>query len=350
MAEKLISPELLVKHIDLMLSFFDMKAGHPMGKPIQEPGTDSKRFSNIMAQRDGDLSGLIGLVESHFLDSGSFTLWSKAAEYAKENQKGQWDYYDTQEFWDYVDAYAEFVKKYQAGIDFYANVDAIPNPELTWRNQRYLEKTHQLKPIPVVHYKTDLKWLHHYIDKGYDYIALGGLVGSTATDSCRQWLDRAFTIVCDAPKNLPKVKIHGFGVTTHYMLLRYPWWSVDSSTWSTIGSYGGIPVPKKRKGKFDFSEPPIVIKVSQGEKARTDGGQHFLALSKSEQSLVSEWLELIGLPLGKNAKDGTEIEPGVINQHALRRAAGLLYFEHLRQSLPEWPWPFKKIAPKGFFS
>lgn len=244
------------------------------------------------------------------------------------------------------DSYAEFVKKYAVAIDYYANVDVIPNPELTWRNQQHLESK-GLTPVPVVHYTTDLKWLAHYIDLGYPIVALGGLVGSTSQDECRAWIDRAFDMVCDAPDRLPKVCIHGFGVTSYDLLLRYPWWSVDSTSWTKVGAFGGILVPHKRGGKFIFTEQPYMIPISKDSPATKIRGRHFSTLSRAEKQVIQEWLDLIGVKLGK--MEGEEItEFGVMTRHTERRVANLYFFELMRKSLPQYPWPFNSVRRKGF--
>lgn len=302
----------------------------------------------MMPSRD-DLE--VGCIESHFLDSGSFTLWTRAAEFAEENGCSQWDFYETAEFWQYVDDYAAFIKKYQYGIDLYANVDAIPNPEITWRNQRYMEGVHGLDPVPCVHYTEDLVWLKKYIKKGYEIIALGGLVGSAGQDSCRLWLDKAFDIVCDTKNRLPKVKIHGFGVTTYGLLFRYPWYSVDSTTWTKAGGFGTIWVPHYRKGKPVFTQlpqdHPYIVNVSMDSPVRKDR-KHILNWSPNAKAVIQRWLDDCGIPMGRLNKDGTIAEDGVITHHTYRRAANLHFFEALRNSLPKYPWPFRVVRRRGF--
>lgn len=282
----------------------------------------------------------IGIVESHFLDSGAFTLWTKAAEYHKEHGGDEWAYYDTDEFWEYIDSYAAFIKEYKVAIDLYANVDAIPNPGLTWRNQKYLEKKHGLSPVPVVHYPTNTKWLKRYMNAGYKIIGLGGLVGSMMKKSCQNWIDECFDIVCDTPNRLPKVKIHGFGVTSYKSLLCYPWWSVDSAAWDKIASFGGICVPHKRGGKFVFNTPPYIMKISM-ESPQAKTRSHFLTLSQGERDIVKDWLKFIDIPIGKLDKKGEVKEKGVVTFHVYRRIANLLFYDMMVKSLPEWPWPFR---------
>lgn len=283
----------------------------------------------------------------HYLDSGSFSLWSKAKSYAKTHSCSPWLYYDTKDFWRYIDNYAEFVKKYRVAIDYYSNVDAIPNPELTWRNQQYLESL-SLNPVPVFHYPCDLKWLKHYMDEGYDYIALGGMVGSVRQEACKHWLDNVFRFVCDQPSRLPKVKLHGFGITNFNHLTRYPWYSVDSTAWTKLGAFGGILIPHKRKGVYEFLREPYSVKVSCDSPTRTRRGSHVFTMANLEVDKVQEWLDFINIPMGDMDEDGNPTDLGVVNLHWCRRAANLVYFALLVQCLPEWPWPFRTLRSKGF--
>lgn len=329
------------------------------GEAFQKPPTREEVYAYIKKRKQTVVDteavdeSKVGCVESHFLDSGSFTLWTKAAEWAKANGRRDEDFYKTKEFHDYMDSYAEFVKKYQVGIDLYANVDAIGYPERTWNNQRYLEEVHELLPVPVVHYRTDLKWLLKYMNSGkYEVIALGGLVGSTDTPECRAWLDRAFEIVCDQPSRLPRVKIHGFGVTTYDLLLRYPWYSVDSTSWTKVGAFGGILVPHRRGGKWDFSEAPYIMKVSNDSPDKKARGKHVMSLNQMERDIIVDWLAEIGVPMGRFAPDGVTVEEhGVITRHSERKVANLLFFEMFRAWLPAYPWAFhlKKKPTMGIF-
>ena len=298
----------------------------------------NKGFEMTMKDRIDDEQDGIGKVKSHFLDSGAFTQWTESMKYAEDTGKDRWSFYRTKRFRQYMDDYATFVKKYQVAIDLCANVDAIGNPELTYRNQKYLEKR-GLRPVPVVHYKTDLKWLKRYMDEGYELIGLGGLVGSIKERSCRRWIDRCFDLVCDTPDRTPMVKLHGFGVTSYRILIRYPWWSVDSVTWAKAGGFGVIMVPHKRRGKFVFNTHPYNIAISVESKRKEVAGQHYETLSRAERLVVDEWLDLIGIPLGR-MEDGEVVEFGVSTRHTERRAANLIFFEKLCEWLPDYPWPF----------
>ncbi len=274
-----------------------------------------------------------------FLDSGSFTLRTKALRFAKAHpKKGKWDFYNTDDAKAYIDGYAAFVKEHRDVIDVYASIDVIGNPELSWRNLKYLEKEHGLQPLPVVHLGTPLRWLYKHLDAGYEFIALGGMVGKELSHT---WLDACFKAVCKAPHFKPSVKYHGFGVTNHEAIIGYPWWSVDSTAWLKISIYGQICIPKKRAGKFVFMERPYRVFVGQDSPYRRMNKQHVHAFSGAEQKVVAEWLEYIGVPLGDKTT------PGIVNSQDMRCKANLLFFEALCHHLPAWPFPYKE-KHRGF--
>ena len=195
-----------------------------------------------------------------FLDSGAFSLFKEHSQVGRDLQ----GFFKSKEFRAYAKAYATFVKENEQYIDVYANIDVIGNPELSWEILKYLENEHGLNPCPVIHYGTDLKWLDKHLEAGYDLIALGGMAikvrGSTKQVSL--WLDRVFERCCPPPSRLPSVRLHGFGVTTHSIMVRYPWWSVDSTTWCMKGAYGMIHLPKKVGGKYDYLTTPHYFSVS----------------------------------------------------------------------------------------
>lgn len=290
----------------------------------------------------------VGCVASHFLDSGAFSHVGLSEKYREDNPgAGEWAYYDTPEYWAYLDAYAAFVKKYAVAIDLYANVDVIGNSELTWRNQKYLEKTHKLTPVPVVHCGSRLEVLQHYVERDYPVVGLGGLVGKTSKRGARDWIDRCFDYVCDTRDRLPRVKLHGFGVTNFNLLVRFPWYSVDSATWTKVGAVGGILAPRKRDKKFCFTVQPYIIKISHDSPGRKFKGQHLDSLSDSERKDVMEWIRECGVPMGKVGEDGEVLKEGVRTWHRYRKIVNLMFFERLRAALPPYPRPFRSELPKN---
>ena len=98
--------------------------------------------------------------------------------------------------------------------------------ELTLKNQKIMKEA-GLRPLPVFHIGEPFEYLEYYI-KRYDYISLGGMVG-VPKNTLILWLDECFgKHICDE-KGMPKVKIHGFGLTSFSLMFRYPWYSCDST-------------------------------------------------------------------------------------------------------------------------
>lgn len=272
-----------------------------------------------------------------FLDSGAFSLYM--LKVARRDGVDGFSFYESDEYWDYVDGYASFVKNNEGAIDFYANVDVMFEPRLSWRTMRYLKEEHGLNPVPVVHMGTEVRWITKYMDAGHDLIGLGGLASGGNTPPVRRWLDKVFDAICPPScGRMPQVRTHGFAMTSHELMLRYPWWSVDSATWTKVGAFGSIMVPRKTRKGFDFTREPHIVVTSI--ESDTDS-KHYDRMTGSARRDVDEWLEFIDLPAGKVGDDGEVIRHGVRTRHTERKIANLLYFEGLRKSIPDYPIPFR---------
>lgn len=287
-------------------------------------------------------------IGSFFLDSGAHSIYVR--EIIKKNWTEGYAFYKTEEFAAYVRSYAKFVLKYGWAIDYYANVDAIRNPELTYEIQKQIEGEYGLKPVPVIHYATPEKWIFKYIEDGHTLLGIGGVGQGITAANYIAWADRLFTILCpQSAGRKPVVRTHGFAMTSWTLTLRYPWWSVDSSSWIKAAAYGSIYIPHKRNGKWIFNEKPYTIATSNKSSFLSDAGKHISNLSKLERHICCEWLELHGEKLGKADADGNEIERGVVTHHRPRAAINLAYYRAMVASLPAWPWPIATPFKRGFF-
>ncbi len=295
-------------------------------------------------------------------DSGAHSLYK---EYTKTQHENNFDFYETDEFWTYVDRYAEFIKTNKDIITTYVSVDVIFQPELSWKVQKYLEDVHKLLPLPVFHSYEDFKWLYKYIDN-YNYIGIGG-IGQTVGKNT--WIktmgDPIFNIVCDTPDRLPKVKIHGFAIGAPELITRYPWASVDSASWVIYGKYGGVLIPKiKGKDTFDYTKPPWLIKTSWRNWHRFKEGTHIDNISSIHRKEFLRYFDMRGFTLGKSeykkvssgyklrenekwvdkkTKNEVEviIEKGLCNDFEQRDHLNLIYFLDMEKSVPEYPFPWK---------
>lgn len=289
-----------------------------------------------------------------FLDSGAFSAETQGAKI------------DIQE-------YIDFIKEHQDVIEVYANLDVIGDPVGTWKNQKIMERA-GLSPLPTFHYGTDLKWLKRYLSTGYDYIALGGMV-PISTPNLQLWLDDLFpNHLCDEA-GMPVIKVHGFGLTSLRLMLRYPWWSVDSTSWVMTGRMGSIYVPRYRNGEWIYDEESWKVAVSLKSPSAKESGKHINTLSPGQKQIILDYIHSKGYKLGKSsfkteaqdyklqdgerwgekkpkdkfAKRRVEIieEEGVSNKYQLRDEMNIIYFLDLEKSMPEWPWAFKSKGGKG---
>ncbi len=147
---------------------------------------------------------------------------------------------------------------------------------------------------------------------------------------------------------MPRVRTHGFAMTSLLLITRYPWWSVDSSSWVKLGAYGFVYIPRMKGGKFDFTNTAMQIRASNesiGTVLKNDKTKkrHICVLKRSSPhtyKIILEWLDFIQIPLGKTSPEGEILERGILNSHLDREVANLRFFEALCKSLPAWPWPF----------
>lgn len=270
-----------------------------------------------------------------FLDSGAHSLYTKNVNKSKTNKS--FAFYESDIFWNYVDDYIAFVKKNKEYLDVYVNVDVIFNPKLTWKVQKYLEAK-GLSPLPVFHPGEDIRWLKKYMDS-YDYIGIGGLGQEWHKTQYHDFADRAFCLLCDE-KGFPKWKTHGFAMTSFDLIYRYPWYSVDSTTWIMKAAMGSFIMPQFRNGIWDYSIPPIDIRCS----VRKCTNLHYSHLSGKRKQIVDSYLARYSMKMGQSVynevtKEETVIEKGVCNDYNQRLFLNIIYFKELEKTRT-YPQPF----------
>ena len=293
---------------------------------------------------------------SLFLDSGAFSAWSQGKEIKIED-------------------YITFIRDHENLLGIYANLDVIGDPAATWKNQMIMEDA-GLHPLPVFHYGEDEKWLRRILNRNYDYISLGGMV-PISTGDLYFWLDRLFSRYLTDSNGMPIVKVHGFGLTSLRLMLRYNWHSVDSTSWVVTGRMGSVYIPRFKNGEWIYDEDSWKIAVSNRSPNNKEAGKHFTTMSPMEQKAILSYLTDKGYKFGKSEfkkvsqdyelkenekwaekkpsdkSDKREveivIEQGVSNMYQLRDEVNVLYFLDLEKSMPAWPWAFKKEVQHGFF-
>jgi hypothetical protein len=175
-----------------------------------------------------------------------------------EREHVTFDYVNSKRFQVYLGNYIEFLKEFGEQFDFYVSLDIIMSAELSWDVQKTIE-SEGLNPLPVFHLNEPWKYWERYIDQ-YEYVGLGGLGQDIPVERFRPFGDKAFKYIWDK-KGPPRVKVHGFAVNSTAVLLRYPYYSVDASSWTAFARNGVvcIPVPKWSHRKivgYDYLKPP----------------------------------------------------------------------------------------------
>jgi hypothetical protein len=159
-----------------------------------------------------------------FLDSGAFSAFSLGVSV------------DLPGYCDWIRKNSDIIR-YEDNALMASVLDGIGDPLQTYRNQLTMEEM-GVRPLPCFHYGEDERYLEHYI-ANYDYITIGGLVPISKPQQM-MWLDRIWQDYLVDGSGRPKIKVHGFGLTTIDLVQRYPWYSVDSSSWVQIGAHGNI--------------------------------------------------------------------------------------------------------------
>ena len=238
------------------------------------------------------------------LDSGAFSAWNRGESLS-------------------IPDYIQYVKEHLDYLDSYVNMDVLPGKygeKYTQKDVEYsasqsyenlqIIKAAGLTPLPVYHQGEDWKWLEKLLDDGETHIGISikkdmvesrgqGLIGRQ-----RKWLDQAFRLLSNKNGEM-LAKVHGFGITTFPLMVRYPWWSVDSTSWSLQAGYGKILVPPYIDGHPDYSKKPLSI-VMSGQQQGWGGNKksQFEAISpKLYEDALRFLTEEVGVTAGEARYD-----------------------------------------------
>lgn len=159
-------------------------------------------------------------------------------------------------------------------------LDGIGDPLKTYQNQIAMEEA-GVKPLPCFHFGEDDRYLQYYISN-YEYITIGGMVGRK-TDQLITWLDRIWDKFLISGTGAAKLKVHAFGITSNAIMERYPWHSVDSSSWIQSAAFGNI-----------MFEDGSTMSVSGKSPARHVAGQHITTLSDLETDVMTDKIKKLG--------------------------------------------------------
>jgi hypothetical protein len=135
-----------------------------------------------------------------------------------------------------IKTYIDFLNANEVPLAFNLDTNDFEQTKL---NQKLLRASTKTKIIPIFHYSDFLKNIE-FLDElvaEWDYIAIGGIAGSRiGPDTRRNFFDYVFKRTKD------KVKVHGLGVTSLKELVRYPFYSVDGTSWLASVRYRSMAI------------------------------------------------------------------------------------------------------------
>lgn len=216
-----------------------------------------------------------------FLDSGAFSAFTKGVKV------------DLAAYCDYIKRNEDIIEK-SDGVLLASVLDGIGDPLLTWQNQQYMEEL-GVRPLPCLHYSEDERYLEWYI-ANYEYITIGGMVPIDKTVLV-DWLDRIWDKYLTDGSGNPRLKVHGFGLTTFNLMQRYPWYSVDSSSWVQQAANGNVVLTDYRKGSV------IYLPVSDNSPTRRDEGRHLMSMTEVERQALWKHIEANGMEVERVKKE-----------------------------------------------
>ncbi len=197
-----------------------------------------------------------------FLDSGAFSAWSKGVEI------------DMPKYCRYILENEDIIRKEDDAV-VASVLDSIGDDLGTYKNQKAMEKL-GVTPLPCFHVGEDPRYLEYYV-ANYSYITLGGMVGAS-TKQLHMWLDEMWDKYLTDGAGRPKTKVHGFGLTTPVLMKKYPWFSVDSSSWIQAAANGSILYNER------------AMAVSAQSPNRKVQNQHFETFTPPQQEAIIKLL------------------------------------------------------------
>lgn len=283
------------------------------------------------------------------LDSGAFSAWTRQVPID-------------------LDQYISFCKTHPK-VDYYVNLDVIPGSPTEqathteqliegaaaqgWKN--FCKMIRHLpieKVIPVYHFQESMKWLDKILESGAPYIGIG--FGRAKTTRLRAgWLKQIRKHLTGSNGKCIRA-VHGFAVTGFDLMKCFPWYSVDSISWTLHGGLGQIYVPQIVAGRFDYSADPTIFKVSDTSPER-NFNYHVLVSSPLVRSRIDQYLstcemsygrsEEVDVPPDYKLQKGRErwvrkgerivrvLEKGVVSHDSCRRLVNAIFFQRVNDVL-----------------
>lgn len=223
------------------------------------------------------------------VDSGAFTAWNVGKPVQLR---------------DLIDYNENLVNKYGHQHDLmFISLDVIPGDrgrrpgaeelakgiEQSYANFKEMQQHFpRNKVLPVYHSGEDVNLRNAYLQLT-DYVCLS--MDQTMSESHRlEWAKRSV---------VPGFYFHGLAATGNRMVSQIGWYSVDSSSWITVGAMGGILWPTT-KNAFR------ILSLSEESPARHTANEHLFTLAPAMQEAAKRYILEQGFDWEKLSKNYTE--------------------------------------------
>lgn len=193
--------------------------------------------------------------------------------------------------------YLQYVQGTKDHWDLVAALDVIGDAEASWANFEFFRQEGVLT-MPCFHYGEPWDFLEKMVAEA-PYIAIGGVAQLGSGPALNEWLDAVWDGYLTHSDGTSKVPVHGFAITGRAML-RYPWASVDSTSWlqSAVRGTVAIDLPDGRGGIRDLK-----LSFSDRSPKQEEFGNHFTTIPLDLQAVVEKRLGELGYTVEALAAD-----------------------------------------------
>lgn len=218
-----------------------------------------------------------------FLDSGAFTIQNSLRQRAGIDPLPL------------VDAYGRFVLRLQeegVPLDFYVTFDYAKDCRIVRDVTLRLQREFKLKPVVVYHGDASLDWLRRYIGEGHTLICIGR-IARLGTEALLAYYHRVF----DEASRHKGIRLHGLMVTGQNAF-KFPWYSVDSTTWTRLAANNRLLfIDPRRRRVSNFKASPMPAQAAAMVRAAGFSPKQ-LATSAAERAIFNllEFEKLASFP------------------------------------------------------
>lgn len=151
-----------------------------------------------------------------------------------------------------LDDYIRFCEERRRYFDFIAVLDVIHDPEASLKNWEVMKKSGFPDAVPCFHIGEPWEFLHEMKDA--PVVGLGVAAMQRRGQPVEAWIGECFQRLKDWGST---AKVHGYAITSFDWMWRFPWSSVDSSSWFMGARYGSMAwLEGRRIVMYNRMKPP----------------------------------------------------------------------------------------------